>query len=88
MITFKAYRDLEGSFNKDEQGWCGYRIEVACTDGKNVTYSKYYDRNGIIEGMITLSGQITNVESDIVHISLENGHLLEYSLKEKKLIKY
>jgi hypothetical protein len=87
MITFKTYRDLEGYFNKDEQGWCGYRIEVICEDGK-VTYRHFFDANGRVESEKVLQGKITRTENDIVYITLENGLLLEYSLKEEKLIKF
>jgi hypothetical protein len=73
MITFKTYRELEGAFNKDEQGWCGYCIEVTCEEGK-VLYRHFFDAN--------------KIENDIAYITLQNGHLLEYSLTEKKLIKF
>ncbi len=85
MTAFKAYKELEGYFNKDEQGWCGYRIEVICED-ENVTHRKYFDSNGTIESEEILKGTVTKTESEIVYITLQNGHLLEYSLKERKLI--
>jgi len=87
MITFKTYRELEGAFNKDEQGWCGYCIEVICEEGK-VLYRHFFDANGRIESEKVIEGNFIKIENDIAYITLQNGHLLEYSLTEKKLIKF
>jgi hypothetical protein len=51
-----------------------------------VIYRKYFDANGAIDSEQILNGIITKIENEIVYITLQNGHLLEYSLKERKLI--
>lgn len=86
MAIFKTYLELEGYFNKDEQGWCGYRLEVASEDGINVTYRKVFDSNGRIDSEEILTGVITKTEEEMLYITLQNGQVLRYSLKEKKLL--
>jgi hypothetical protein len=86
ILTFKSSYEESGYFDKDEQGWCAYYVEISCEDGVNVTMRRYFNANGYIHEDVTYFGEIQNIDNEIVSILLNTGRTVRYSLSNRRLV--
>lgn len=86
MIVINSDYETSGMFDKDEQGWCSYRITVSCSNGKDVSIRNYYDANGIIRSDFTRCGTIEKKENNLVYIKLVNDTTLVFDLEQQKIV--
>lgn len=79
LPTRRFQYELEGYFDKDEQGWCATRIEIQIRPDGAVTLRDWYDANGRIPSDRHYRGRVLSQFGQTLLLQLEghsfNAHL-------------
>jgi len=82
VIALRALQfqyEIDGHFDKDEQGWCASQIAIQIAPNGGVTLRDWYDANGHILSDLHYQGRVIAQAGQILTLQLEgqrfNTHL-------------
>ncbi|MGE3727134.1 MAG: hypothetical protein AB7I41_16365 [Candidatus Sericytochromatia bacterium] len=79
LTALQFHYEIEGHFDKDEQGWCASRIAIEIAPHGEVALRDWYDANGHILSDLNYRGRVIAQAGQILTLQLEgrrfNAHL-------------
>lgn len=77
-VTFRG--EVDGYFDKDEQGWCSTMIEVTQT-GRRVRVRVWHDANGVLRSDHTREGTIGEETDEKIALRCDDGTVFWFDKK-------